>query len=70
MGVAFNNATPMDIRKRMTLADSSLLGTSGDWTSLGTGPGNTNTFSGFPAARNILCNCRCNGWTPARFKSQ
>jgi pectate lyase len=47
MGLAFNNATPMDLRKRTTLADSSLLGTSGDWTSLGTGPGNTNNFTGF-----------------------
>jgi pectate lyase len=47
MGVVFNNATPMDIRKRTTLTDTSLLGTSGDWTSLTTGPGNTNGFSGF-----------------------
>jgi pectate lyase len=47
MGLTFNNATPMDIRKRTTLTDNSLLGTSGDWTSLGTGPGNTNTFPGF-----------------------
>jgi pectate lyase len=47
MGVAFNNTTPMDIRKRTTLTDSSILGTSGDWTSLTTGPGNTNGFSGF-----------------------
>ena len=47
MGVTFNNATPIDIRKRTTVSDSSLLGTSGDWTSLGTGPGNTNIFSGF-----------------------
>jgi pectate lyase len=47
MGVTFNNATPMDLRKRTTLTDTSLLGTSGDWTSLGTGPGNTNGFSGF-----------------------
>jgi pectate lyase len=47
MGAIFNNATPMDLRKRTTLTDTSLLGTSGDWTSLGTGPGNTNGFSGF-----------------------
>ncbi len=47
MGVTFNNATPMDLRKRTTLTDTSLLGTGGDWTSLGTGPGNTNNFSGF-----------------------
>ena len=47
MGVAFNNATPMDVRKRTTLTDTSLLGTSGDWTSLGTGPGDTSLFPGF-----------------------
>jgi pectate lyase len=47
MGVTFNNTTPMDLRKRTTLTDTSLLGTSGDWTSLGTGPGSTNGFSGF-----------------------
>ncbi|MGH7952028.1 MAG: immunoglobulin domain-containing protein [Limisphaerales bacterium] len=47
MGVTFNNSTPTDIRKRTTVTDKSLLGTSGDWTSLGTGPGDTNTFSGF-----------------------
>jgi pectate lyase len=47
MGLTFNNATPTDIRKRTTLTDNSLLGTSGDWTSLGTGPGNTNNFPGF-----------------------
>ena len=39
MGMTFNNASPMDIRKRTNLADTSLLGTGGDWTSLGTGPG-------------------------------
>ncbi|MGD0057914.1 MAG: immunoglobulin domain-containing protein [Verrucomicrobiia bacterium] len=47
MGTAFNNTTPMDIRARTNVSDSSLLGTSGDYTSLGTGPGNTNNFSGF-----------------------
>jgi pectate lyase len=47
MGATFNNATPMDLRKRTTLTDTSLLGTGGDWTSLTTGPGNTNFFSGF-----------------------
>ena len=47
MGAAFNNTTPMDIRVRSNVADSSLLGTSGDYTSLGTGPGNTNNFGGF-----------------------
>jgi pectate lyase len=47
MAVTFNNATPMDIYKRTAATDSSLLGTSGDWTSLIAGPGNTNNFSGF-----------------------
>lgn len=47
MGIAFNNVTPMDIRARTNVSDSSLLGTSGDYTSLGTGPGNTNNFGGF-----------------------
>jgi len=47
MGAAFNNTTPMDIRVRSNVADSSLLGTSGDYTSLGTGPGTTNNFGGF-----------------------
>jgi pectate lyase len=46
MGLSFNNATPMDLRKRTNLTDPSLLGTGGDWTSLGTGPGNTNNFPG------------------------
>ena len=47
MGVQFNNATPMDVRKRNPAGSGSLLGTSSDFTSLGTGPGNTNNFSGF-----------------------
>ncbi len=47
MGTTFDNTTPMDIRVRSNVADSSLLGTSGDYTSLGTGPGNTNNFGGF-----------------------
>lgn len=47
MGVQFNNTTPMDIFARTTLSDKSLLGTSGDWTSLATGPGSTNNFPGF-----------------------
>ncbi|MGD0652576.1 MAG: hypothetical protein ABSA97_15790 [Verrucomicrobiia bacterium] len=46
MGATFARSAPMDIRKHTTLG-TSLLGTSGDWTSLGTGPGNANTFSGF-----------------------
>ncbi len=47
MGLTFNNATPMDLFKRTALTDPSLLGNSPDWTSLGTGPGNTNNFTGF-----------------------
>jgi len=47
MGPTFNNTTPMDIFVRSNVADSSLLGTTGDYTSLGTGPGNTNNFGGF-----------------------
>ena len=47
MDVTFNNATPMSLLKRTTASDASLLGTSGDWTSLISGPGNTNNFSGF-----------------------
>jgi pectate lyase len=47
MDVTFNNATPMSIFKRTTATDASLLGTSGDWTSQISGPGNTNNFSGF-----------------------
>ncbi len=47
MGTAFNGTSPMDIRVRSNVADSSLLGSSGDYTSLGTGPGNTNNFGGF-----------------------
>ena len=47
MSGTFSSSSPMDIRKRTTLTDSSLLGTSGDWTSLATGPGNTNSFPGF-----------------------
>ena len=54
MGPAFNNSTPMDIRKRTTLSDSSLLGTSGDYTSLGTGPGNVSAFPGFSNGTNFI----------------
>jgi pectate lyase len=46
-GVTFNNTSPMDIRKRTNVGDSALLGTSGDWTSLATGPGSTGNFPGF-----------------------
>jgi pectate lyase len=47
LDVTFNGASPMDLRKRTTLTDTSLLGSSGDWTSLATGPGDTNAFPGF-----------------------
>jgi len=54
MGATFAKSAPMDIRKRTTMG-ASLLGTSGDWTSLGTGPGNFNAFAGFAnGARYIL----------------
>ncbi len=47
MGVTFSSATPMDLRVRTNLTVTSLLGTGTDWKSLGTGPGNTNSFPGF-----------------------
>ena len=50
LGTVFSSAAPMDIRKRTTLADSHLLSASGDWTSLATGPGDTNAFPGFANA--------------------
>ncbi len=54
MGATFNNTSPMDIRKRTTTSDSSLLGTSGDYTSLGSGPGSTNGFGGFVAGTQYI----------------
>jgi pectate lyase len=54
MGSTFSNSTPMDVRKRTTLSDSSLLGTSGDYTSLGTGPGNISAFPGFSNGTNYI----------------
>ena len=48
-GATFNNGTPMNLLKRTTTSDSSLLGTSGDFTTLGSGPGSTNGFGGFVA---------------------
>jgi polygalacturonase len=42
----FSDATPMAIRKRTNLASGSLLGTSGDFTTLATG-GDINAFPGF-----------------------
>ncbi len=54
MSPQFNNSTPMDIRKRTVLTDGSLLGTSGDYTSLGTGPGNVIAFPGFSNGTNFI----------------
>ena len=47
MVATFNNSSPMNVEKRTTVSDSALLGTSGDWSSLGTGPGNITGFPGF-----------------------
>ncbi len=47
MGATFSSVTPMDIRKRTSLTEVSLLGASRAWTSLGSGPGDTSTFAGF-----------------------
>jgi pectate lyase len=46
-GTNFNSTTPMNLLKRTTTGDSSLLGTSGDYTTAGSGPGTTNGFAGF-----------------------
>ena len=46
MYTTFSDSTPMDIRKRTNLSDSSLLGTSGDFTSLVKG-GDISAFPGF-----------------------
>jgi polygalacturonase len=46
MYTTFSDSTPMDIRKRTSLSDGSLLGTSGDFTSLAKG-GDTSAFPGF-----------------------
>jgi pectate lyase len=54
MSPQFNNSTPMDIRKRTVLTDGSLLGTSSDFTSLGTGPGNVPAFPGFSNGTNYI----------------
>ncbi len=47
MDTVFNNASPMTLVKRTNVGDGALLSASGDWTSLTSGPGNTNVFSGF-----------------------
>jgi pectate lyase len=54
MGVAFNSASPMNLLKRTTPTDASLLGTSGDYTSQASGPGSTNNFSGFTSGGQYL----------------
>ncbi len=54
METTFTNSSPMDIRKRTSLSDNSLLGTSGDYTSLGTGPGDTSAFPGFSNGTNYI----------------
>ena len=46
MGATFGQSSPMDIRKRTTLGYA-LLGTTGNWTSLAKGPGDTSAFPGF-----------------------
>jgi hypothetical protein len=43
----FSDATPIDVRKRISLSDASLLGTSGDFTSLAKDSLTTNCFGGF-----------------------
>jgi polygalacturonase/PKD repeat protein len=43
----FADNQPIDIRKRTLLSDTSLLGSSGDWTVLEKDPLNTNVFDGF-----------------------
>ncbi len=43
----FGDATPIEVAKRINLSDSSLLGTSGDWSSLAKDTLNTNSFDGF-----------------------
>jgi hypothetical protein len=52
----FSDATPIDIRKRINLSDASLLGTSGDFTSLAKDSLTTNSFGGFanPPTNNTL----------------
>jgi len=46
MYTTFSDSTPMDIRKRTNLSDGSLLGSSGDFTSLAKG-GDISAFPGF-----------------------
>lgn len=52
MATVFTNAnlSPIDIRKRTNVTSSHLLSASGDWTTLGVGPGNS--ITGFPGFSN------------------
>jgi pectate lyase len=54
MGVTFNSASPMNLLKRTTPTDASLLGTSGDYASQASGPGSTNNFNGFTSGGQYL----------------
>jgi polygalacturonase len=47
MYTTFSDSTPMAIRKRTTLPDASLLGSSGDFNTLASGGDTSGTFSGF-----------------------
>ncbi|HVM59945.1 MAG TPA: glycosyl hydrolase family 28 protein [Verrucomicrobiae bacterium] len=47
MYTAFGDNQPIDVRKRTVISDNSLLGASGDWTSISKTGQNTNIFSGF-----------------------
>lgn len=47
MGTTFNNSNPIEIRKRIPAGSASLLGSSGDWIALGSGPGTLGAFTGF-----------------------
>ncbi len=49
---AFADNQPIDIRKRTNLPDNSLIGASGDWTSISKTPQNTNVFDGFDNGTN------------------
>jgi len=54
MGVTFNNSNPMTIEKRTTPSDANLLSTSGDYSSLGAGPGNITGFPGFSSGTQYI----------------
>ncbi|HUI08405.1 MAG TPA: glycosyl hydrolase family 28 protein [Verrucomicrobiae bacterium] len=46
--------TPIDIRKRTTVPDGNLMGSSGDWTSIGKDSLDTNVFYGFDNGTNYI----------------